>query len=82
MSRKPENLSGAAWLVSEGAEVQAEFLDSLSDGEILALPYLFEFWAMAHQMPPEGDWRAWVAMGGRGAGQNRAGGGCVRGAVG
>lgn len=78
ISRKQESLSGAAWLVSEGAEVQAEFLDSLSDGEILALPYLFEFWAMAHQMPPEGDWRAWVAMGGRGAGKTRAGAEWVR----
>lgn len=78
ISRKQESLSGAAWLVSEGADAQAEFLDSLSDGEILALPYLFEFWAMEHQMPPEGDWRAWVAMGGRGAGKTRAGAEWVR----
>ena len=77
-SRKPETLSGAAWLASEGAAAQAEFLDGLSDGEILALPYLFEFWAMAHQVPPEGDWRAWVAMGGRGAGKTRAGAEWVR----
>ncbi|MEQ8294282.1 MAG: glycoside hydrolase TIM-barrel-like domain-containing protein [Roseovarius sp.] len=33
---------------------------------------------MAHQMPPEGDWRAWVAMGGRGAGKTRAGAEWVR----
>ena len=34
----------------------------------MALPYLFEFWAMEHQLPPEGDWRAWAILGGRGAG--------------
>ena len=44
----------------------------------MALPYLFEFWAMEHQLPPEGDWRAWVALGGRGAGKTRAGAEWVR----
>ena len=27
------------------------------------------FWAMEHQLPPEGDWRTWVILGGRGAGK-------------
>ncbi len=45
---------------------------------MLALPYLFEFWAMEHQLPPGGDWRVWVAMGGRGAGKTRAGAEWVR----
>lgn len=45
---------------------------------MLALPYLFEFWAMDHQLPPEGDWRTWVVMGGRGAGKTRAGAEWVR----
>lgn len=44
----------------------------------MALPFLFEFWAMEHQLPPEGDWRAWVIMGGRGAGKTRAGAEWVR----
>lgn len=47
----------------------------------MALPYLFEFWAMAHQMPPEGGWRAWVILGGRGAGKTRAGAEWVRSCV-
>ena len=33
---------------------------------------------MAHQLPPEGDWRTWVIMGGRGAGKTRAGAEWVR----
>lgn len=47
--------------------------------ELTALPYLFEFWAMEHQLPPEGDWRTWIILGGRGAGKTRAGSEWVRG---
>ncbi len=58
--------------------MQDEFLDNLTEGELLALPFLFEFWALDHQLPPEGDWRTWVIMGGRGAGKTRAGAEWVR----
>jgi len=37
-----------------------------------------EFWALDHQLPPAGDWRTWVIMGGRGAGKTRAGSEWVR----
>jgi phage terminase large subunit-like protein len=50
----------------------------MTQGERLALPYLFEFWAHEHQLPPEGRWRAWVILGGRGAGKTRAGAEWVR----
>ncbi|MCA0994529.1 DNA-packaging protein [Alloyangia pacifica] len=70
--------SAAAWLASAGAAVQESFLTELTEGERLALPFLFEFWAMEHQLPPEGDWRSWVIMGGRGAGKTRAGAEWVR----
>jgi phage terminase large subunit-like protein len=73
-----ETRSGAAWLASQPAEVQEAFLNDLSEGALLALPYLFEFWALDHQMAPEGDWRTWVIMGGRGAGKTRAGAEWVR----
>jgi phage terminase large subunit-like protein len=58
--------------------MQERFLNELSEGALLALPYLFEFWALGHQVPPEGDWRNWVIMGGRGAGKTRAGAEWVR----
>ncbi len=58
--------------------MQAAFLDELSEGALLALPFLFEFWALPHQLPPEGDWKTWVIMGGRGAGKTRAGAEWVR----
>nr|WP_299869582.1 terminase family protein [uncultured Roseobacter sp.] len=69
---------GASWLGSAARDLQDQFLNDLSEGELLALPYLFEFWAMEHQLPPEGDWRSWVIMGGRGAGKTRAGAEWVR----
>ena len=59
-------------------EVQETFLSELGEGALCALPFLFEFWAMEHQLPPEGDWRTWVIMGGRGAGKTRAGAEWVR----
>ncbi|MFD3191049.1 DNA-packaging protein [Sedimentitalea sp. HM32M-2] len=54
------------------------FLETLGEGGLCALPFLFEFWALEHQLPPEGNWRAWVIMGGRGAGKTRAGAEWVR----
>ena len=44
----------------------------------MALPFLFEFWALDHQLAPSGDWRSWVILGGRGAGKTRAGAEWVR----
>ncbi|WP_171021780.1 DNA-packaging protein [Parasedimentitalea maritima] len=54
------------------------FLEELPDELLIALPYLFEHWALSHQVPPTGDWRSWVILGGRGAGKTRAGAEWVR----
>ncbi|MDM7970938.1 MAG: terminase family protein [Paracoccaceae bacterium] len=75
---QPDLRSGADWIACETAEVQKSFLDDLTEGELLALPFMFDFWAMPHQLPPEGTWRSWVIMGGRGAGKTRAGAEWVR----
>ena len=53
-------------------------MNELPSDVLRALPYMFEFWAMPHQLAPEGDWRTWVALGGRGAGKTRAGAEWVR----
>jgi len=59
-------------------EVDA-FLSGLSANAVLALPWMFEFWAHAgHQLPPDGEWLTWVILGGRGAGKTRAGAEWVR----
>lgn len=54
------------------------FLDALSPNALMSLPWLFEHWALGHQLPPEGDWVTWVILGGRGAGKTRAGSEWVR----
>jgi phage terminase large subunit-like protein len=70
--------SGAAWLASATPDEVNEFLGSLSQNAFLSLPWLFEFWALPHQLPPRGAWKTWVIMGGRGAGKTRAGAEWVR----
>jgi phage terminase large subunit-like protein len=70
--------SAAVWLASATPDVVDEFLHGLSEGSFLALPWVFEFWALPHQLPPEGAWKSWVVMGGRGAGKTRAGAEWVR----
>jgi len=66
----------AAGLLPYVPAVMSEmFLDELPDELLIALPYLFEHWALPHQLPPAGDWRSWIILGGRGAGKTRAGGG-------
>lgn len=74
----PDLRSGAGWIASKALPQIESFLAELSDEAVLALPYLFDFWAMPHQLPPEGDWKTWVILGGRGAGKTRAGAEWVR----
>lgn len=70
--------SGAALVASADAADRKAFVRSLTDEQARALPYLFDFWALDHQLPPDGDWRTWVILGGRGAGKTRAGAEWVR----
>ena len=71
--------STAAWLASRAEPERAAFLDGLSENALAALPFLWEVWAHpGHQLAPEGDWRIWVLLGGRGAGKTRAGAEWVR----
>ncbi len=70
--------SGSALLASATPEQEKAFLEGLDDNALAALPWIFEFWALPHQLPPEGDWTTWVVLGGRGAGKTRAGAEWVR----
>jgi phage terminase large subunit-like protein len=63
------------WL---GGPTGEAILEGLSPNALLGLPWLFEHWALTHQLPPEGDWTTWVVLGGRGAGKTRAGAEWVR----
>lgn len=70
--------SGADSVAFADARLRDEFLTNLSPDALRALPWIFEFWALPHQLPPQGDWRTWVILGGRGAGKTRAGAEWVR----
>lgn len=70
--------SNVCSIASRSKADRARFLDELSEGALLSLPYLWGFWAHRHQLPPNGDWRTWMILGGRGAGKTRAGAEWVR----
>lgn len=73
--------SGANLIASAPRSAQQKFLKNLDDDALMALPYMFEFWALPHQLPPVQPWRSWVVLGGRGAGKTRAGAEWVRSVV-
>ncbi len=49
--------SGAVWLASATQEEIDAFLEGLGEGALMALPWIFEFWALPHQLAPEGAWK-------------------------
>jgi hypothetical protein len=70
---RPDRNRRSTGAPSETPRDETAFLDTLSENALAGLAWLFEFWALPHQCPPEGDWRTWVVLGGRGAGKTRAG---------
>lgn len=49
------------------------FLKSLNHDEAQFFRDFWPFWAREEQLAPEGNWRIWLFLGGRGAGKTRAG---------
>ena len=48
-------------------------LASLAPAEVVALHHEWTFWARHEQLPPEGCWRVWLILAGRGWGKTRTG---------
>jgi len=65
-------------LATMSPEARARALDRLGESEAAALMKRWPFWARAGQLAPEGDWRVWLLMAGRGFGKTRAGAEWVR----
>lgn len=65
-------------LVSAGAEEIDTFLARLSDHECREWRWDWNVWARRTQRAPEGDWRIWLVMAGRGFGKTRLGAEWVR----
>ena len=60
------------------AAQRTALLAELSHEDALALLYDWPFWAREKQMPPDGQWFAWLLMAGRGFGKTRTGAEWVR----
>lgn len=58
-----------------------DFLARLTAAELRFLRHDWPIWAHQHQLAPQGDWRVWLLLGGRGAGKTRAGAEWLRAAV-
>jgi len=49
------------------------FIAGLGENEIAFLLEDWRFWARPEQLAPDGDWKIWLLLGGRGSGKTRAG---------
>ncbi|MDE2812810.1 MAG: terminase family protein [Gemmatimonadota bacterium] len=54
-------------------QLAQEWIAALTDTEIEDLWYDWKIWARPDQLPPPGDWRWWLILGGRGSGKTRTG---------
>jgi phage terminase large subunit-like protein len=68
----------ASWLVSLPEPARNDLAEVLSPAEARALLYDWTFWARPTQVPPQGNWRVWLLLAGRGFGKTRTGAELVR----
>ncbi|OBV09941.1 DNA-packaging protein [Erythrobacter dokdonensis] len=62
----------------DGARVRRLLSEQLDQNERNGFDYVWEYIARREQLPPEGDWRIWMIMAGRGFGKTRSGAEWVR----
>ena len=70
--------SNAGWLASLPEPARSELAAALSPAEARVLLYDWPFWARPAQLPPQGNWRVWLLLAGRGFGKTRTGAELVR----
>src|SRR5215469_17030295 len=70
--------SNAGWLASLPEPARSILAAALSPAEARALLYDWQFWARPAQLPPQGDWRVWLLLAGRGFGKTRTGAELIR----
>ncbi|MFL5285459.1 MAG: LAGLIDADG family homing endonuclease [Rhodopila sp.] len=61
--------ANARRLAELSPEQRRAALSALSPEDLQKLEYTWEFWARPDQLPPPGDWRTWLLLGGRGSGK-------------
>lgn len=67
------------WIACAANGTLPELTEGFTASHYEAFLKFWEFWARGDQLPPAGDWRTWLILGGRGAGKTRAGAEWVRG---
>ena len=73
-----QNLSVAESLASLSEQQREQIYQELTEDEALALLNDWDFWARTNQRMPEGIWRYWLILAGRGFGKTRTGAETVR----
>jgi phage terminase large subunit-like protein len=74
-------LTPATALADLTDEQRRAILADLTQDELAALEFTWSFWARPDQLPPRGDWRTWLLLGGRGSGKTRSSAEWVRGQI-
>src|SRR5436190_7667565 len=65
--------------LGSGAELpRSDLIAALTPAEARALLYEWTFWARPNQSPPNGEWRVWLVLAGRGFGKTRTGAEMIR----
>lgn len=73
-----QQLSAADCFRALSPDQQQAELAKLSTEAQAALLYDWQFWARPNQLAPDGDWRTWLALAGRGFGKTEAGAQWIR----
>jgi phage terminase large subunit-like protein len=73
METPSERSFKASSVASLSPQAREAFEASLTNEDIDFLSDDWQSWARDEQMPPDGDWRVWLLLGGRGSGKTRAG---------
>ena len=66
------------WLVAQNEKTRQRVVAALNQSELNAFDYNWPLVARPAQLAPDGDWRVWLIMAGRGFGKTRAGAEWVR----
>jgi phage terminase large subunit-like protein len=74
----PDGASIAERWAAMTPDARAAEIDRIDARLIGGLIHDWRFWARTAQLPPQGDWRVWLLMAGRGFGKTRAGAEWVR----
>jgi phage terminase large subunit-like protein len=61
----------SGWLASLPEPARNDLAAALNPAEARALLYDWPFWARPAQLPPQGYWRVWLLLAGRGFGKTR-----------